>query len=180
MISMSEVLSGDRVTLRRMRTDDASLVVRWRNRPEVLSQMFNSVPPTLVSHERWFEAMQSRGDRHEFIIIERRQGDPIGTVGLSSIDSVNGRAEYGGLIGEPAARGRGYAYEASSLLLDYAFKTIELNRVYLNVLATNARALSLYERLGFRHEGVMRGHVLKDGEFRDVLVMGLLRAERNE
>src|SRR2546429_1334427 len=108
---MSDLLIGERVQLRRMQAEDAGLVVGWRNRPEVLSQMFSQVPPTLESHRRWFAAMQQREDRHEFIIVERSGERPLGTVGLSSIDSTNRRAEYGGLIGEPAARGRGYAYE---------------------------------------------------------------------
>lgn len=163
--------------LRRMRTDDAEHIVRWRSRPDVLSGMFSDTPPTLESHLRWFASMQEQGDREEFVIVERDGERPIGTVGLSSIDNAARRAEYGGLLGDPTARGKGYAYEASHLLLTHAFATMNLNKVYLQLLARNERALSLYERLGFVHEGRLRCHVVKGNQFCDVIVMGMLQEE---
>jgi RimJ/RimL family protein N-acetyltransferase len=63
------------------------------------------------------------------------------------------------------------------LLLRHAFLDLNLNRVGLEVLADNEQAIRLYERVGFRTEGRLRSHVCKEGRFKDVLVMGILRAE---
>jgi UDP-4-amino-4,6-dideoxy-N-acetyl-beta-L-altrosamine N-acetyltransferase len=156
--------------------EDAADVVRMRAEPEVQAQLFSERPPTIEEHLRWLTDIEARGDRHEFMIVERASGRSVGTIGLSHIDRVNRRAEYGVLIGEPGARGKGLAAEASRLLLAYAFGTLKLRRVYLHVLARNADALRLYRRVGFQPEGVLRQHVRKGDDFLDVAVMAALEA----
>ena len=172
------MIEGERVLLKRMSREDAADVVRMRADPEVQAQLFSERPPTVEEHLRWLGDMEARGDRHEFMIVERTSGRSVGTIGLSHIDRVNRRAEYGVLIGEPDARGKGLAAEASRLLLAYAFGTLGLRRVYLHVLARNEDALRLYRRVGFQPEGVLRQHVRKGDEFLDVAVMAVLEAPR--
>jgi RimJ/RimL family protein N-acetyltransferase len=103
-----------------MQRDDAADVVRMRAEPEVEAQLFSQRPPTIDEHLRWLADVDVRGDRHEFMIVERTSGRSVGTIGLSRIEPLHRRAEYGVLIGEPGARGKGLASEASRLLLDYA------------------------------------------------------------
>src|SRR5262245_38986491 len=162
-----------------MGRQDAEDVVRMRAEPEVQAQLFSERPPTLAEHLQWLADMEARGDRHEFMIVERASGRSVGTIGLSHIDRVNRRAEYGVLIGEPDARGKGLAAEASRLLLAYAFGTLALRRVYLHVFARNSDALRLYRRVGFQTEGVLRQHIRKGCEFLDVTVMAALADERS-
>jgi UDP-4-amino-4,6-dideoxy-N-acetyl-beta-L-altrosamine N-acetyltransferase len=172
------VIEGERVLLRRMSREDAEDVVRMRAEPEVQAQLFSERPPTIDEHLRWLAGVEASGDRHEFMIVERTSGRSVGTIGLGHIDRVNRRAEYGVLIGEPDARGKGLAAEASRLLLAYAFGTLGLRRVYLHVLARNEDALRLYRRVGFQLEGVLRQHVRKGDEFLDVAVMAVLEVPR--
>jgi len=172
------VIEGERVLLRRMSRGDAADVVRMRAEPEVQAQLFSARPPTIEEHLRWLADTEARGDRHEFMIVERASGKSVGTIGLSHIDRVNRRAEYGVLLGEPGARCKGLAAEASRLLLGFAFGTLGLRRVYLHVFARNADALRLYRRVGFQPEGVLRQHVRKGDEFLDVAVMAVLEAPR--
>jgi RimJ/RimL family protein N-acetyltransferase len=141
--------------------------------------MFGAPPASVEEHQRWFARMQARGDRQEFVIIHLPAGAPrpVGTIGLSNLDGPNHRAEYGILLGEAALRGQGLAHEASRLLLDYAFGSLDLERIYLQSFADNGAALRLYNRLGFRREGVLRQHVYRDGVAEDVVIMGLLRSE---
>ena len=172
------MIEGERVLLRRMSREDAADVVRMRADLEVQAQLFSARPPTMDEHLRWLAETEARDDRHEFMIVERTSGRSVGTIGLSHIDRVNRRAEYGVLIGEADARGKGLAAEASRLLLTYAFGTLGLRRVYLHVLARNVDALRLYRRVGFQPEGVLRRHVRKGDEFLDVTVMAALADER--
>ena len=169
------MIEGERVQLRRMGPQDAADVVRLRSDPDVQAQLFSERPPTVAEHLRWLADVDARGDRHEFMIVERTSGRSVGTIGLSRIDPTHRRAEYGVLIGEPGARGKGLASEASRLLLDYAFRTLGLVRVYLHVFADNAAAVRLYERVGFLREGLLRRHVYKGGRFRDVVAMAAVR-----
>ena len=173
------MIEGERVLLRRMGRQDAEDVVRMRGEPEVQAQLFSERPPTMDEHLQWLAGMEARDDRHEFMIVERTSGRSVGTIGLSHIDRTHRRAEYGILIGEPGARGKGLAAEASRLLLAYAFGALGLRRVYLHVFARNEDALRLYRRVGFQPEGVLRRHVRKGGEFLDVAVMAALADERS-
>jgi diamine N-acetyltransferase len=59
----------------------------------------------------------------------------------------------------------------------YAFSELNLRRIYLRVFAENEGAILLYRRLGFEQEGCLRQHVYKNGRYRDVLVMALLRSD---
>ena len=171
------MIVGGVTQLRPLRHDDAERVVRWRNEPFVAEQMF-SPPPTLEDHLRWFEGLSKNKTREEFIICERdEEATPVGTIGLSAIDRYHKRAEYGIVIGERTALGRGLASDASRLILTYAFDNLGLNRVFLHLFHDNVRALRLYERLGFMSEGVLRKHAMRRGDFVDVIVMGLLREE---
>ncbi len=169
------MIQGERVLLRPMERADADAVVRMRSDPTVLAQLFGEEPPTRDGHLRWFEEMRARGDRQEFVIVDRVSGRAVGTIGLSHIDPAHRRAEYGVLIGEPDARGKGLAAEASRLLLGYAFGPLGLNRVYLHVFPENEAAIRLYRRVGFEPEGLLRQHVYKGARFRDVMVMGVLK-----
>lgn len=170
------MIEGERVALRRMTAEDTDTVLRLRADPGVLAQLFSDTPPTREEHLSWLAGVDARGDRHEFVIVERRTGRVVGTIGLSQIDRRHRRAEYGVLI-EPGARGNGLASEASRLLLQYAFRELRLHRVFLHVFADNEPALRLYDRLGFKTEGCLRQHVAKGNRMRDVIVMAILAPE---
>jgi RimJ/RimL family protein N-acetyltransferase len=62
-------------------------------------------------------------------------------------------------------------------VLHYAFGPLGLNKVSLDVLEYNERAIRVYERLGFRPEGIHREDVYKEGRFVDVIRMSILARE---
>ncbi|MCC7209609.1 MAG: GNAT family N-acetyltransferase [Anaerolineae bacterium] len=80
-------------------------------------------------------------------------------------------------IGEPAYRGKGYGTDAMELALNYAFYELNLYRVSLSVFSYNPRAIHVYEKVGFKHEGRMRSVLFRDGQRHDMLFMGVLRPE---
>ena len=80
-------------------------------------------------------------------------------------------------LGEAAERGQGYGTEVVRLLLDFAFKDLNLHRVYLHVFSTNTAVIRVYEKVGFVREGLLRKAAHINGAYVDVLVMGILREE---
>ena len=71
-----------------------------------------------------------------------------------SIDKNNSKAEYYITIGETSYKHKGIAQKASRIILEYAFENLKLHKVYLTVDAQNVIAKRLYEKLGFRQEGL--------------------------
>ncbi|WP_291634364.1 GNAT family protein, partial [Clostridium sp.] len=74
-------------------------------------------------------------------------------------------------------RGRGYAKEALRLTIDFGFEELNLHRIELTVLEYNEPAIKLYERLGFKREGVYREFIHRDGKRYDMYLYGMLRPE---
>ena len=97
----------------------------------------------------------------------------VGCCDLSEIDRWHHRAEVGFIVSK-AFWGDGYAQEAMEAVLDHAAQAMKLRRLTARTHLGNVRSVRLLEKLGFRHEGLLRGYVDRDGERRDCLLFGLL------
>lgn len=106
------------------------------------------------------------------------QGDQVlGLINLDGLDPHNSHAEIGIAITDRAARGQGLAEEGLRLMLDYAFGELNLNRIWCRVISGNEPSLKLFTKVGFSHEGLLRRHVFRNGDYRDMQILGLLRSE---
>ena len=121
------------------------------------------------------EAAEPPRDKTDFAI--EADGNLIGHRSLFNIDETARHCELGISIGDKDYWGRGYGREAVSLLLDYAFRLRNLRRVWLEVHASNERAIRAYSSCGFVEEGRMREHTWLDGRYLDNGLMGILRDE---
>ncbi|HWF65257.1 MAG TPA: GNAT family N-acetyltransferase [Rhizomicrobium sp.] len=106
-----------------------------------------------------------------------REGDVIGSVDLSALDFRHLRGEVGFLFRRDRW-GFGFGREAVAALIAHAFGPLGLERLEARIHAANRRAKKLVMALGFRPEGRLRGHLLRDGIRHDVDVFGLLREQR--
>ena len=119
----------------------------------------------------------SRQDEKLFVI-SSRQGEAIGTVGLTKIDCRSRNAEWGRfMIGDKKYLGKGYGLEAMYLIAQYAFTHLNLHRLYLKVFAWNKNARAMFESFGFREEGTLREQVFRDGKYHDIVIYGMLGNE---
>lgn len=96
----------------------------------------------------------------------------VGVCDLSEIDRRHKRGEVGFMLGRDAW-GYGYALEAMQAVQAYAGAR-GLRRLVARTHLGNRRSDKLLEKLGFVEEGLLRGHVLRDGERRDCRLFGLL------
>lgn len=151
----------------------------WANDPELRARILRVLPVGEQDQERWFDNLAANPSRLVFAVQERSEGVHLGNTGLYNIDFLHRRAEFWILIASAEHRGRGYGRAALGLMLDYGFDELNLNRVYLHVGADNAPAIALYEKAGFRPEGLLREHYFIQGRYVDVLVMSRLRKDTN-
>lgn len=168
---------GKRIYFRALEREDAPTVAPWFNDPEVTRTLIGRRPLS-VGGEADFIAKLNKDETGIVLGIVLRAADRlIGTVGLHLIDHVNHHAEFGIAIGDKRAQDKGFGTEATRLMVDYAFHTLNLNRVRLCVYENNPRGLHVYKKVGFRVEGVLRQETFREGRWWDVTVMGILRSE---
>ena len=118
-------------------------------------------------------------DLNEFFFLIRTIDNKrlIGFVGLIDINWSQGDCWVGIGLGEREDWGKGYGTDAMRIALRYAFCELNLHRVSLGVFAYNPRAISSYEKVGFKHEGTERSVLNRDGSRADIFCMGILRDE---
>jgi RimJ/RimL family protein N-acetyltransferase len=142
-------LTGQAIYLRPLELGDAPLLAQWFNDPEFIRTLRRYLPMTLLEEEAFLRKLAENED-------------PV---------------IFGIGIGEKNCWGQGYGTEATRLVVDYAFRTLNLNRVSLEVYEYNPRGLHVYEKVGFRLEGRLRQDTFRDGRYWDTLILGILREE---
>jgi hypothetical protein len=98
----------------------------------------------------------------------------VGNLGFKNIDRRHGRAEFWIYVGESAAAGRGIGTEAVKTALEIGFEQLALSKIYLHVDPANTAALRIYEKNGFRTEGLLQEELALGGSRRDVARLALL------
>jgi len=174
------MLAGRVASLRPLRASDRAISVRWRNDAEIRDNVLGyRFPVTEEMEAHWVDGVLKDQSRTRVVLAieDKADGAFVGLVYLNDIDWFVRNAEFGILIGERSRQGRGLAKDALALVANYAFGTLNLNRLYLRVVAHNKRALRLYRSFGFVEEGIQRQHAFLRGRYYDVVLMGLLRRE---
>jgi [ribosomal protein S5]-alanine N-acetyltransferase len=115
-----------------------------------------------------------------FAVIEKKTKIYIGNAKLGPIDWLNRTAEYGRIIGEESAQGKGYGTAIAELLLHYAFMILNLNKVTAGALADNMASIKSNEKVGLEIEGKLKQQIFKNGKYKDAIRMGITRARYNE
>lgn len=167
-------IAGDGIDLHTVEESDLPFLHRIINDPAVWRDLFTATPKRMADEEAWYETLADDGETHLLICDD---GDPVGIVGLSGIDPSWGVAELGYFV-DPDAHGQGYATEAVTHIVEYAFDQRRLAKLYANALATNQGSRRVLEKNGFVEEGRFRAHAFIDGERVDVIRYGRLAAER--
>jgi putative acetyltransferase len=164
----------DGVEFRRAAPADAEGLARLLGLPEVLR---NTLQLPLPSADAWRKRLEAQiAEPQHFHVIAANAGDVIGSAGLYPVTgSLRTRHAAGLGIGvDPAWWGRGLGTELMRRLLDWADNWAGIVRVELGVYADNERAIALYRRFGFEHEGRQRAWALREGEYVDSLMMARL------
>lgn len=173
------LFESSRVRLRKMTKEDTELYHQWRNDVEVMHSTNPSLDVYPIEETKEFVDHVILGSHtaKSYIILAKGNEIPIGIVSLINIDLKNRNAECIIDIGEKKYWGKGFGSESLGLLLHYAFYEMNLHRVYLKVFSFNDRAIHLYKKIGFQQEGNSRQSLFRDGEWHDIIHMGILQNE---
>lgn len=154
---------------------------RWFQDTEYL-RFLDTDPPKLLSEKKWKELLEkdleASGRNDLFFVIRTLEGEElIGFIGLFDLYQQHGDTLVAIALGERKYWGNGFGTDAMRVMLRYAFNELNLRRVGLIVFEYNPRAIRSYEKVGFVHEGRIRGAILREGKRWDFLYMGILREE---
>lgn len=134
-----------------------------------------------LSHQAIQRRQQERSEhtalRTVILGIQTKDGVPIGIFGIGDFALPYRLAMLGAAIGEPRYWGSGYGTDALLLAIDYAFDWLDLRRLWLQTMGSNARVVRQMEKVGFVLEARQRQATYADGVWQDMLCYGLLREE---
>jgi len=172
----STVITNGHIILRPLGKADIENRVRWFNDPEVRKTLIINEQFGLEKTIRWFEKIQADKSRYEFII-ETTGGKTVGVIGLAGIDSTHRTAEIYIVIGEKEYWGKGLMLETECLLIDWAFKTMGIEKIWAQTRPENIASLITMKKIGFQIEGTLRSEKIVNGQRITVLHLGLLRED---
>lgn len=150
--------------MRPLEAADLPHTLAWRNRDGVRQCFIDSTEISEAAHRQWFERYLQKPDDLVFIAEDQAGGQRIGQLAVYRIDSQRRDAEVGRFVAAPEQAGQGKMRLALQALLSFALADLRLERVYLEVLSSNARAIALYESLGFKRGDCTDGLVRMDRE----------------
>lgn len=155
---MPRELRGERVLLRPPEPGDLELLLRWFNDAEMTHFLLPHAPIGREEEERRIARTSSEQGASVFHFVICRLEDrlPIGTVSLFDIDRHRRSAGFGIAVGEKSFWGRGLGTDATRTIVDFGFRDLELERIWLHVHAYNPRGHRAYAKVGFAVEAVGR------------------------
>ncbi len=167
------------MVLRKLKDEDAAGMLEWMRDKDIQKKFqFAAADRTEEDvlefiHSASYEL--EHGKSLHYAITEDG-GEYLGTISLKNVNLKAKNAEYA-IVLRKKAQGCGMAAHATEEILRIAFDQIALERVYLNVLKENTRAIKLYEKSGFIYEGEFRNHLFLNGEYRTLKWYGILKKE---
>jgi RimJ/RimL family protein N-acetyltransferase len=177
--SPSNELAGDLVRLRAPEPDDLDAFRAFDLDSQGARQSGQTELPVSREAQRlWGEEDASKrptGDSAR-LVIETLGGEVIGSISVDRANRRHGVFSYGIGIGSEH-RGKGYGSEALVLLLRFYFAELRYQKCDTGIYAFNEGSLRFHERLGFVVEGRRRRGVYTEGEYHDVVLVGMTREE---
>jgi putative acetyltransferase len=165
------------IHVRRARPADAAAFARLMGEPGVYA---NLMQLPLPSEELWRKRLETLADpdRPDLQLVADIDGQVVGSAGLHPAPQLRRRhVAVLGISVATAAQGQGVGSALMQALCSYADGWGQLLRIELTVFTDNARAIALYQRFGFRHEGTHRAYALRDGVYADVHAMARLHPQ---
>lgn len=168
---------ADDFYLRALRASDlAGRWSEWLNDPMVTKYQGKGIyPNTQDAQRKYYERLIDSRTDVVLAIVERATDTHIGNVGLHQIDPVHRTAVLGIVLGEKSAWGKGIGARSWKAITDYGFKVLNLHKICATVIQGNEASLKCALASGYVVEGRQVQQMYKEGEYRDLIHVGLLK-----
>jgi RimJ/RimL family protein N-acetyltransferase len=166
------IITGDQVYLRPILKSDLTHLNRWKNDEDIFRNLGGGyMPVSIDQQEKWLDSMIDMTGNNRRFIICNFEDLPVGMVGLYNINWIHRCCEIGVYIGNKDQQGKGFGKEACILIESFAREYLNLRKLKLYVVKENDKALSMWEKLGYRVVGVLKEERYIKGQYKDVVIM---------
>ncbi|WP_152286908.1 GNAT family N-acetyltransferase [Flavicella marina] len=172
------MIKGNIVGLRAVEKEDLSLFRDWRNL-ESFRKHFREVRElSLADQEAWFDSLQkTRHINFMFTIVDLETNKPIGAAGILYVNWINRSGDFSFYIGENEVYvdDKDLSKEAASLLIDYGFNNLNLNKIWMELYEFDSKKIQFFKELNFQVDGKLRANCFEDGKYWDSIIISLLK-----
>jgi ribosomal-protein-serine acetyltransferase len=170
----------EKLELREITLSDATAIFKTidRNRNYLRTWLpFVDYTRSVADTESYILSVSASVNFSEMVFVVLYQLQHIGIIGFKGIDPINLKLEIGYWLAE-AQQGKGIMIHCCQAMINYAFESLEMNRIQLKVATGNYKSQKIPVKLGFTREGIERdGELSSTGQFHDLEVYSLLKRE---
>ncbi|MCB0521509.1 MAG: GNAT family N-acetyltransferase [Lewinellaceae bacterium] len=161
--------------LRPWSIDDLPALVRYANNPKIAQNLTGHFPhPYTAEAGKNFIHMASAPTPTRIFAIEIN-GEASGGVGVHPQQDIHLKtAEMGYWLAEPFW-GKGIMTEVVKEMIDYAFETFDIVRLYARPFSSNVGSQKVLEKAGFTHEATLKSSIFKNGQILDELIYAIVK-----
>lgn len=171
------MLKGKYVGLRAIEESDLSQLLLWRNQPNYRRYFREYRELSQTNQKNWFDSKVLNDTSTEmFSIVDVNTGELLGACGLCYIDWINRNADFSIYIGKDDLYiDEKYAIEAAQIMMKYGFEELNLHKLWSEIYSFDEAKKVMFDRLGFKLEGVHKEKHWTEGKWCDSLFYGYLQ-----
>lgn len=170
-------ISSKNITIRAIERPDLSIIQTWRNDDRLRRYFREYRDFSMKQLENWYDNMIN-DNRFEFFMIENSEKESIGITGITYIDWVNKHADVHFYIGKGFKWiDDVYSDEAFTLIQDYGFYTLNLNKLWAEIYEIDKIKLEFFQRRGFKIDANLREHYYYKGKYYTSHLLSYLKKE---
>ncbi len=155
--------------------EDLELIRQWRNSKEVSQYMYTSDEITSEQQKKWFEKIKSDPSQKYWLI--KYDEKKLGLASLYNIKQNFKHCSWAFYLGNTNVRGAGIGSKVEYNILSYVFETMKFNKLMCEVFIFNDKVIQMHKKFGFKQEGLYKEHILKEGQYFDVIALAMLKSE---
>ena len=164
-------MKGDKIQLRALEPEDLTFLYNIENDVKNWIVSETKIPFSKYLLKTYLDqaglGIEKTG-QFRFVIEETESMDSVGLIDVFDFDPINRRISLGVLVNEDY-RNKGYAFEALSLIENYAAEQLNVHQIYCEVQADNIKSIDLFSKNNYRISGTKKDWILKRDTFTDVL-----------
>lgn len=167
---------GEKVVIRALELEDMEFLRETINDPIMESLVIGwSFPTSKRQQALWYDKIILDNTNHRLAVT--LNAEIIGIATLTKIDWKNRSAYHGIKLGNNTPKGQGIGTDTVFAIMKYAFEELQLNRLAGSMLKHNTASIKLYEKCGWRTEGIARQSIFKNNQYHDEILVSILKED---